>query len=279
VRVLHQSALPPVERTYQLLLPAGGSRTLGNHFMRRFYFVALFALIGTFLLGCSCERANDKNGDNKGPTEDLSQPPPPLTLKPVPPELKVDVFPQVGATDARPIAIVVAQDGTFCTTVREEWKAMGHVLCIDQPLELAEPRLRRAVAFLKEAYPRHTGKPPVHLFADRSRSEVGWRLMLKEPGFFSYGFLPGLEESALTNTTLSALHSRGARALALGASDSNRLEFLKNVAARRGLQVYPLGPQAGALRQAIALLRSRDARFMKSELPKANEATNPRDVP
>lgn len=232
-------------------------------FMRRFVLLGSFILIGTFLSGCSCERSKDE----KRQTEDLSKPPPPLTLKPVPPDLNVEVFPQVGATGARPIGIVVAQDPSFCSTLKEEWKSMGHVLCTDSPPELAEARLKRAIAYLKEAYPRHTGKPPVHLFTDPARSEVGWRLMLKEPGFFSYGYLPGLPEKALTNTTLSALHSRGARALALGLEDSNRLESLKNVAARRGLQVYPLGSQTGTLREAIALLKKRDARLAPPATP------------
>lgn len=229
--------------------------------MRMFYLLGVFALIGTFLSGCSCERS----GDSGTKAEKASGPPPPLTAQPVPKELKVEVSPQIGATDPRPIAIVVAKDSSSCRAVREEWKSSGHVLCIDQPFEAAEPQLKRAIAYLKETYPRHTGKPPVHLFTDAARSEVGWRLMLKEPGFFAYGYLPGLEEKALTHTTLSALHSRGARSLAVGLDGSKRLELLKNVAARRGLQVVPLGSGGGNLRQAVALLKARDARFAPPE--------------
>lgn len=226
------------------------------------FLLGSFVLIGTFLSGCSCER----KGDAKQ-AEDLSRPPPPLTAEPVPEQLKVEVYPQTGATDPRPIAIVVAKDPSTCRTVREEWKASGHVLCIDEPFELAEPRLKRAIAYLKSTYPRHTGKPPVHLFTDVVRSEVGWRLMLKEPGFFSYGHLPGLEEEALTNTTLAALHSQGARALVLGVGESKRLELLKNVAARRGLRVYPLGKKAGTAREAATLMKQRDLRLAPKDPP------------
>lgn len=230
--------------------------------MRLTHLLGSFVLIGTFLSGCSCGRSEAEKL-----REDLSRPPPPLTAAPVPEQLKVGVYPQLGATDPRPIAIVIAKDPASCRTIREEWKTSGHVLCIDQPFELAEPRLKRAVAYLKSTYPRHTGKPPVHLFTDAVRSEVGWRLMLKEPGFFSYGYLPGLEETALTNTTLAALHSRGARALVLGINESKRLELLKNVAARRGLQVYPLGGEQGTIREAIAVMKRRDQRLAPVRTP------------
>ena len=230
--------------------------------MSKTFLFGSFVLIGTFLSGCSCERK-----DNAKQSEDLAKPPPPLIAQPVPENLKVAVYPQGGAQDPRPIAIVVAKDPASCRTVREEWKAAGHVLCIDEPFELAEPRLKRAIAYLKSTYPRHTGKPPVHLFTDVVRSEVGWRLMLKEPGFFSYGYLPGLDEEALTNTTLAALHSRGARALVLGVDESKRLELLKNVAARRGLQVYPLGKAAGTIREAVNLMKRRDSRLAPKVAP------------
>lgn len=230
--------------------------------MRIFYLLGSFALIGTFLSGCSCER----DDDNRKKAEDLSRPPRPLVAKPVPEQLKVEVSPQVGATDARPIAIVVAKDPSFCSTIRGEWKFSGHVLCTDQPLDLAETRLKRAVSYLKETYPRHTGKAPVHLFTDPARSEVGWRLMLKEPGFFSYGYLPGLEEKKLTNTTLAALHSRGARVLVLGIEESKRLEILRNVASRRGLSVVPLGSDA-TLKKAVTFMKGRDARLAPPPQP------------
>jgi hypothetical protein len=224
--------------------------------MRIILQLSSFVLIGTFLCGCSCER----NSGSDRAVEDLSQPPPPLSVQAVPHQLKVDVAPQVGATSSRPIAIVVAKDPSVCATIKQEWRTSGHVLCTDQGFEQAEPLLKRAIAYLKKTYPRHTGQPPVHLFADAARSDVGWRLMLKEPGFFAYGYLPGIEEKVLTNTTLAALHSQGARALVLGLEDSKRLELLKNVASRRGLQVYPRGIRSTP-GEASALMKQRDTRL------------------
>lgn len=222
-------------------------------------------LTGVLLVGCSCE---DDSESKKGrETVDLSKPPSPLVVKAVPKELKVRVFPQKGATDPRPIALVVAKNPDFCATVREGWKTSGHVLCIDESTATAESRLRKAISYMKKTYPRHVGKPPVHLFADGESSGVGWRLMLKEPGFFAYAFLPGLEEKALTHTTLSALHGQGARQLVLGIDSSKRLNLLQTVAARRGLEIHPLGARSKSLEEVVALMKSRDSRLSASPAP------------
>ncbi len=234
--------------------------------MRAIFFICGLLLGGVGLLGCSCD-GKEESKKTIQPV-DLSKPPPPLVVKDAPRDLGVQVFPQKGATSARPIALVAAQDPSLCATVRKGWESSGHVLCTDAPAEKLESRLRQAVTYLKATYPRHVGKPPVHLFTSPERSDAGWRLMLKEPGFFAYAFLPGLDEKVLTHTTLSALHSRGARELLLGVGESNRLKLLQTVAARRGLQIHPLGPKSSELEGVVARMRERDARFQPPLAPK-----------
>jgi hypothetical protein len=213
------------------------------------------SLLLMLVIGCTCAR------EKKPPSEDLSKPPAPLVAQTVPADLKVEVYPQVGATSERPVVIVVAQDQSYCRSVREQYRSVGHVLCVDQPLEVAEPKLKQAAAYLKTTYPRHVASAPVHLVTDPARREVGWRLMLKEPGFFAHAFLPGLEEKALTNVTLSALHSRGARTLVLTLERSKRIDFLAEIAARRGLKLHPLGASEVTLPRAVSLLQAADERL------------------
>lgn len=232
-------------------------------------------LILILTIGCTCSR------EKKPLSEDLSKPPAPLVPQAAQADLKVEVYPQEGATSERPVVIVVAQDGSYCRTVREQYRSKGHVLCVDEALEVAEPRLKAAAAYLKRTYPRHVASAPVHLFTDPARREVGWRLMLKEPGFFAHAFLAGLEEKVLTNVTLTALHSKGARTLVLTLDASKRLDFIAEIAARRGLKVHPLGKSADALERAVSLLQKADERLSPpvSAPEPAGAQTEPAAVP
>jgi hypothetical protein len=97
--------------------------------------------------------------------------------------------------------------------------------------------------------------------------------VLAEPSFFSFAYLPGLSNKALTATTLSALHERGARQLVLTMKPSNQLNLLKKVAARRGLELHFLTTPETDVTAPLKLFRERDARLTvgtTTERPSSN---------
>lgn len=171
----------------------------------------------------------------------------------------------VGATSDKPVAIVLAEKPSMCAAVHGSLEAGTHVLCSTDGSNELEGKLKRALAYLKKEYSPYVGPPPVWLLTDPSRAEVGFRLALAEPSFFSFAYLPGLPEKSLTATTLSALHERGARHLVLTMKASNRLKLLKNVASRRGLEMHFLTTPPGDVSAPLGIFRANDARLSPSK--------------
>lgn len=218
------------------------------------------------VVGCSCDEESERAaGTGEG------GPPPPLEETSVPSGIGAQVFAPVGATDERPVALVLAEETKYCERTRAVFQGRAHVICSGAKPEAAERELKAALRFLKDSYPRHVAPPPVIFIVDPPRAEVGWELMLKEPSFFSNAYLPGLEEKALTSTTLSALHDRGGRNLVLELAQSNRLKLLARVAARRGLVLHPLGPKGDTLGRALSILSKAEPRLGSKKPPARQE--------
>ncbi len=216
---------------------------------------AFFIAAGLFVTSsCSCE-------DEKKKTEDLSRPPAPLVVQTAPQSLQAQVFPLAGSTSPHPVVIVLSAQGTLCKETRAALGKLSHVLCSAVAPPQLEKETKKALAYLKATYPRHIAVAPVVLIAGPQRSEVAWRLMLAEPQFFSHSYIEGLKERVLTFTTLQALNSGGAKTLALDLPTSKRLDFLAQVAKRRGLQLRAVGKGAKSRSEALQLLLAADPRF------------------
>jgi hypothetical protein len=218
--------------------------------------IGLLTLFAFTVTGCSCEEESDRETAAK-----QEGPPPPLEEKTVPSNVAAQIFPPVGATDERPVALVLAKDGKYCESVRRFFQQRCHVICSSAEPARAKQTLEGSLRFLKKSYPRHVASSPVLLVVDPARADAGWRLMLEEPSFFANAYLPGLEEKVLTSTTLSALHDRGARTLVVDLEQNSRLELLARVALRRGLDLRPVGRNKEALKKALGILSAAEPRL------------------
>lgn len=218
--------------------------------LRRLATWVCFGLMVSATLGCSCDEEDE---------EDLTRPPAPLVDKGVPGGLGVEIYPVVGATDARPVSLVFAGP-QVCQKAKAALGARSHVLCSHEQASSGE-RMKKALAYLKKTYPRHVAGPPSAVLTDPARAELGWRLALAEPEFFSRLYLPGLPRKVLTATTLSALTAGQAKLLLLTGQADKRLDFLSHVSRRRGLQVVALGDEPAALDGALRRILSDDPRL------------------
>lgn len=225
----------------------------------------LAACLGALLLlggaGCACEKEETKTSASDGP-------PPPLKERAAPSDLGVQIYPAVGAVQAWPTVVVLSSVDAYCSAVKQEFVGRAHVLCSSQEAAKVEAHLKKALAFLKETYPRHVAPAPVLLVADPSRARLAFRLMLKEPSFFAHSYLAGLPEKVLTATTLAALHDQGARTLLLDLDESKRMKLLSNVASRRGLHLQALGADKDGLSRALTHLMKADERLSPKPGPK-----------
>ncbi len=230
--------------------------------VRNFSFAQIFgalvfvsvAALAVFLISRSSEDENSKKDKSEGP-------PAPLVDKGAPKELDVEIYPVVGATDARPVSLVFASDPAVCSKTKTSLGSRSHVLCCGDPPASAQNKMKKALAYLKKTYPRHVAGPPSALVADPMRAELGWRLALAEPGFFSRLYLPGLERKVLTATTLSALTKGEAKLLLISGASDERLDFLATVAGRRGLKVEAVGQGPPALDLALQRIHESDPRL------------------
>jgi len=219
------------------------------------------ALLPVFLVGCSCEKKSDGAGPPDAPPA-LS----PLVDIGVPAEVRVEIYPALGATLPRPVELVLAEDAALCQQVRQAARGQTHVLCLPPQLQLSEEGvealMKEGTQFLREKYKKYVLGSPVHLLTDERYSPLGFRLMLREPSVFAHGYLPGLDPATLTSSLLYALFSGGARTLVLARPLSPEQAPLQQMSKRGGLQVEAVGSGADATSRALALVKARDTRLV-----------------
>jgi len=212
-------------------------------------------------LGCTCEPHSGPKVQEKTL--------PPLVDVGVPSDIQAEIYPAVGATSARPVLLVFASQPELCALARQKQPRDLHVLCTQLDGAAAqghaasdlEARMKKALRFVKEKYPRHVASSPALLFCDEPASSFCFQLMLREPAVFAHAYLPGLVPEQLTATTLYALFSGGARTVVLSAPLPANQAPLLAMAERGGLALKVAAPSTHAGRQALDTLRQQDPRL------------------
>ncbi|HXS18455.1 MAG TPA: hypothetical protein VN764_14760, partial [Polyangiaceae bacterium] len=125
----------------------------------------------------------------------------------------------------------------------------------------SEDRMKKALAFLKDKYPRHVAGSPALLFCDERQSLLCFQLMLREPAVFAHAYLPGLAPQQLTATTLYALFSGGAKTVILSTPLAKDQAPLLAMAERGGLALEVAGQTSRAPQVALDTLRQHDQRL------------------
>lgn len=192
-----------------------------------------------------------------------------------PDELVAVVHPAIGATSARPAVLVFGDSEDTCAAVRGAEPKGVHVLCLmpgkNVPEADAEEQMKKALKFLKEKYPKYVAGSPVHLLCEERYSQLGYKLMLREPGVFAHAYLPGVEPSQLSSTSVYALFSGGAKTLLLAQPLRADQAPLVAMADRGGLLLKDSGPFPAGMVSALDTLFSRDPRIAGS--PPAKHAS------
>lgn len=236
--------------------------------------VPLRAILGAasflFLAGCSCEDETETSSQPEGP-------PPPLVAVGVPRSVQAELYPLVGSSSRRPVVMTLAEEARFCEQTRASFSKLAHVICSSpssdgSPSVESEAKLRNALVFLKKSYPRYLSKSPVIFVVGPSYEQIGWKMLLAEPGFFAHTYVSGENQPELSNTLMAALHGKGAKTLILDGELGSADRIISQAAGRAGLRLESVGSGPEALKRALAILVEADPRLQVS--PEAAQASS-----
>ena len=196
---------------------------------------------------------------------------PALTLVDLPEAVQAEVHPAVGARTSRPVAIVLSDRGQDCQRVLQSYGGDSHVVCslpaapsggAQHPDRREEERhVLEAMELLKSSYAPYIAGSPVHLFVGVSHTDVGLRMLLREPSVFGYSFFAGRGKGFTESATWAALVAGRARVVLKSGEYSPRTAVLARTARRHGLFSAALGPGDVAWSRAVRTLRRADPRL------------------